>query len=784
MKRLTCLAMAFAIIFSLLLMQSPAVYAENEQPGQETLNNTPEATPEPTPEPSAEPTAEQTPAPTPEPTPESTPAPTPDPTPESTPEQTPAPTPDPSIPSGGPFTFSNSGLNFVKSFEGFTLYPKWDYNQYTVGYGTKCPSDKLSYYREHGISTADAEALLSKEIASFAYEVNKFISRNNLKLTQNQFDALVSFSYNVGYAWMYDSTGTMWNAIVKGYKGNDLIRAFGLWSLAGGSVLTGLLRRRLSEANMYINGLYATSAPANYGYVIYDANGGSVSPKSQCYDSNDPAPIRLNSVSREGMTFAGWFTAKVGGEEVKVLDSSVRNKTLYARWALDGVVEDGKLDTPVTVTVTAYSVNLRKGPGTNYGIVGGTYQGKTFVITHVVEGGDYLWGMSGDCWIALEFTNYEEIVKPEPPVTEPPVTEPPVTEPPVTEPPVTEPPVTEPPVTEPPATEPPATEPPVTEPPVTEPPIDEPPAVKKVMGTVNAPAGLMIRSGPGTGYSSVGALSNKARVEILEQKNVGAMVWGRIDRGWISLTYVELDEPIEPEEETAILTGTVNCYCLIVRKGAGSSNAAVDYLYKGDRVEVFEKKTVSGMPWGRIENGWVCLDYITADKEVASKPPVAEPPVTEPPVTEPPVTEPPVTEPPATEPPASDVKQVTGTVNANPNLCIRKGPGTSYGVVGAYYSGTKVTILEQTTVGGVTWGKTNRGWISLSYVVLDTAPTEKVYRTVDCYCLIVRSGAGTSYSVASYLYSGTKVEILEQKTVSGVAWGRISSGWICLDFTK
>ena len=123
---------------------------------------------------------------------------------------------------------------------------------------------------------------------------------------------------------------------------------------------------------------------------------------------------------------------------------------------------------------------------------------------------------------------------------------------------------------------------------------------------------------------------------------------------------------------------------------------------------------------------------------------------------------------------------VTGIVDAYPNLCIRTGPGTSYGVIGAYYSGTKVTILEQTTVGGITWGKTDRGWISMTYVTLEG----KVTRTVNCNCLVVRKGAGTGYGIASYLYYGTKVEVLEQKTVSGTPWGRISSGWICLNFTK
>ena len=748
MKRFICLMMALAIFFSLFLLHSPVVHAEDGQPGQETVNNTPDDT------------AEDTPTPT--PAPETTPAATPESTPEATPESTPEPTPDAEAPSSGPFTFSKSGISVVKSMEGFTLYPEWDYAQWTVGYGTKCPADKLEYYREHGISREDAEVLLSKEIASFSYEVNKFIKKHELKLTQNQFDALVSFSYNVGYAWMYDKDGTMYNAILKGQTGNELIRAFGLWSLAGGDVLTGLLRRRLVEANMYINGIYSTSAPANYCYVLYNANGGTVSPKSQCYDANEPAQIRNTTIKNGDKTFVGWFTAKVGGEQVTVLDASVRNKTLYARWAENGVVEDGALESPVTVTVNTTNVNLRKGPGTNYGIVGSAHTGDTLVITHTMQGGSYLWGMFEGGWIALKYTNFDEVNKPAPPVTEPPVTEPPVTEPPVTEPPVTEPPVTE---------------PPVTEPPVTEPPIDDAPAAKKVMGTVKVPSVLMIRTGPGTGYGSVGSLSNGTRVEILEQKDVGTMVWGRIDRGWISLTYVELDKVEAPETEKVILTGKVNCYCLIVRKGAGSSNEAVDYIYSGDRVEVFEKKSVSGVEWGRIANGWVCLDYITPDKEESANPPA--PPVTEPPVTEPPVTEPPVTEPPVTEPPVAE-KKVTGTVNADPNLCIRKGPGTSYGVVGTYYSGNKVTILEQTTVGGVTWGRTEKGWISLTYVVLDG----KVTKTVDCSCLIVRKGAGTGYGIASYLYYGTKVEVLEQKVVSGVPWGRISSGWICLSYTK
>ena len=56
-------------------------------------------------------------------------------------------------------------------------------------------------------------------------------------------------------------------------------------------------------------------------------------------------------------------------------------------------------------------------------------------------------------------------------------------------------------------------------------------------------------------------------------------------------------------------------------------------------------------------------------------------------------------------------------------------------------------------------------------------------RTVNVSCLLVRSGAGTGYSQVGYLYRGAKVTVTETKTVNGVLWGKISGGWICLDYT-
>ena len=54
--------------------------------------------------------------------------------------------------------------------------------------------------------------------------------------------------------------------------------------------------------------------------------------------------------------------------------------------------------------------------------------------------------------------------------------------------------------------------------------------------------------------------------------------------------------------------------------------------------------------------------------------------------------------------------------------------------------------------------------------------------TVDASALNIRKGAGTNYDVVGKFYRGDSVEILEEKTVNGTAWGRCSKGWVCLDY--
>lgn len=128
-----------------------------------------------------------------------------------------------------------------------------------------------------------------------------------------------------------------------------------------------------------------------------------------------------------------------------------------------------------------------------------------------------------------------------------------------------------------------------------------------------------------------------------------------------------------PEPET--VWGTVNTDKLNVRtEPSTDSPAQPNKLAIGTRVEILETRVVGDVTWGRIENGWVKMNYITLDGEGPSKPTDPVQP-----------TEPEPTTPPATEPqnPGTTTSGTKGTVTAE-ELNIRKGAGSSYDKVGAY----------------------------------------------------------------------------------------------------
>ncbi|MGM9598706.1 MAG: lysozyme [Faecousia sp.] len=142
---------------------------------------------------------------------------------------------------------SEACIAFIKSMEGFAKYPVWDYAQYSVGYGCRC--NKGDY--PNGITEAEADALLRTFLSQFESGINGI----GQKYTQNQFDALVSFSFNVGLGWTQNKSYRIYQ-LAHGTRFSDaeVIDIFKAWNKAGGAVLAGLTRRREAEARMWLYG--------------------------------------------------------------------------------------------------------------------------------------------------------------------------------------------------------------------------------------------------------------------------------------------------------------------------------------------------------------------------------------------------------------------------------------------------------------------------------------------------------------------------------------------------
>ena len=143
---------------------------------------------------------------------------------------------------------SSKGIDFIKSFEtlqkkAYKAVPTEKY--YTIGYGHYGPDVEP----DSTITEADAEQLLAEDLADFERCVSRSTTGWNLR--QCQFDALVSFTFNVGVNAFQSSTLLK---LVKQGASEDVIRhEFGRWCHSGGRVLKGLQRRRQAEADMFFS---------------------------------------------------------------------------------------------------------------------------------------------------------------------------------------------------------------------------------------------------------------------------------------------------------------------------------------------------------------------------------------------------------------------------------------------------------------------------------------------------------------------------------------------------
>ena len=222
-------------------------------------------------------------------------------------------------------------IDFIKQKEGFQEKAAWDYAQYSIGYGSACGKDEYP----NGITKAQADVLLRQMLQGFEEKLDSFLTENNISLSDNQYDALISLSYNIGSGWMKNSA---LSALLKSgfYSTNELASAMGIWchvKESGGDYVIhdGLVSRRMAELRVFLYADYSGSSDGFYWVRFVQTEKGDRARDIAFYEAGSTYDPSFDATSNTEV-FLGWYTES--GELLTDL-TATENRTVYAQWESD-----------------------------------------------------------------------------------------------------------------------------------------------------------------------------------------------------------------------------------------------------------------------------------------------------------------------------------------------------------------------------------------------------------------------------------------------------------------
>lgn len=637
---------------------------------------------------------------------------------------------------------SNSGIAMIKGFEGFSAKPYQHGAQWYVGYGTRIESDKKDLYST-GITTKAAEELMKQHLKDVVEPaLNTFITTNNRPLSQTQFDALASLSYNIGTGWLTSSSSVIRSYVLQQKGGDQFVQTLVERNSLDPSsdYFPGLVSRRLKEANLYLNGTY--NSAGNYTYVVLkDDDGATLDATDSVLVINTKSLPAMPEAPSSPETFLGWYTRSytssgaLAKEEPVYSLSGMGGKTLWPKWNGDSsytINANNLISTkvydvadPATITDTTKAVcnlmanssfkveeekvvqNIKWAYGTGKDTKGAYCQG--WVAVHDNDG---ISGNSSVKVIASATITTATGGWPNPVYAGTPIT--------------------------------------------------------------NFPEGTVLKV-------------VEKRVDATNSKKT----WGRVVYGeggydylWVDLDCAKVINDSYNDTnpylgKTAVVT---NCAQLNVRNAAGMAGTTViARIGSGTKVTIYDTSDVEGKLWARVKwgeanEGWVYTYYlnVTGVSNGASTGGST----------------------------TSDVLLYTGIVISNTNLNVRKQPAVNGTWVTSLATGTKVNIYEVTTTAGHRWGRTEKGWICLDYVNLTqvqqpTTPSGSNGTTgagtgVTMYDVNAYQEADNNSKVMFTLKKGESIAISEQvpqKTASGSKiWGKVTvngvTGWVNMAYVE
>ena len=266
-------------------------------------------------------------------------------------------------------TSSQELIDIIKDFEGFSATPYRDNTQWTVGYGSYC-GDSDDPKPNIRLTEEEAEKRLRKDLTR-TYEpiVNKYCKSIGKQPSQNQFDALVDLTYNLGGSWTTGKAVT--SVLEEATDALSIVKGFGAYSRTGGKVSYVHVNRRIREALMYIHGEYyraygnqdcqsdievvSNDDLPHYKVMIFKSGAGEFSSGRTDYADYYAEGEYFGSFpepTRSGYTLVGWKITKRSNESVKnggrisIWDTVEENLELTAIWE-KGVFEVEPEEPPV-----------------------------------------------------------------------------------------------------------------------------------------------------------------------------------------------------------------------------------------------------------------------------------------------------------------------------------------------------------------------------------------------------------------------------------------------------
>ena len=144
-------------------------------------------------------------------------------------------------------SISKTGIDLISSFEGIRLNAYDDgVGVWTIGIGTTVYPNGVKVKKGDKCTLEQVKEYFAHDLKRFESSVNNLVK---VPLSQNQFDALVSLTYNIGQTAFGNST-LLKKLNAKDYQGaaDQFLR----WNKGGGKVMKGLVRRREAERALFL----------------------------------------------------------------------------------------------------------------------------------------------------------------------------------------------------------------------------------------------------------------------------------------------------------------------------------------------------------------------------------------------------------------------------------------------------------------------------------------------------------------------------------------------------